>query len=131
MSIVRPPRTGLGAFLKAVWFSETQPAAPREHVLPTGDIHLTFRIKGPAVRLYRDPTDENGCSMGFASTGGPRTSFYVKETAMTSASVGAVLQPGAARTLFGVPASDLAGRHVTLADLWGAGAAAALQRFNP
>jgi AraC-like DNA-binding protein len=44
-------------------------------------------------------------------------------------SVGVQLLPGAAQALFGVSAAELAGRHTSLPDLWGARADSVLQQL--
>ncbi len=93
--------------------------AMREHVLPTGGMHLVFRLSEEPLRLFRDETDSVGQTMSHAMVGGARSTYYERDISQASASVGVLLQPGASELLFGVPAEELAGRHTLLEDLWG------------
>ncbi len=137
MLVVRPPLPALRPFVSQVWAGGPgvcdvhDPARPgaREHVLPTGQMHLVFRLSGGPLRLYDGPADLEGRAIGCALVGGARSSHYVRDVSTPGASVGAQLCPGAAELLFGVTAEELAGRHTPLADLWGRGADEALARL--
>ncbi len=123
----RPPHPLLAGFIKTVWFSAPAPGAAarapaREHVMPTGLMHLVFRLDGPAVRIFKGAADSTGLQLGHAVVGGARAGFYAKEVAEPGPAVGMQLLPGAAQALLGLPADELAGRHVRLEDLWGSSA---------
>ncbi|WP_164483698.1 MULTISPECIES: AraC family transcriptional regulator [unclassified Polaromonas] len=117
------PHPQLAGLIKTVWFSAPAPGLvrmpAREHVLPTGLMHLVFRLDGPAVRVFKDAADEAGRSIGHALVGGARAGFYAKDMSATADAVGVQLLPGAAQALLGLPADELAGRHVSLDDVWG------------
>jgi AraC-like DNA-binding protein len=120
----RIPRPGLRPFVEALWaIDETGRAAPdgahREHVLPTGQIHLVFLLADRPLRLLDTSGSSSGHTFENAVVGGARSSFYVREVAGPLCSVGVQLRPGAAGALFGVPADELAERHTALEDLWG------------
>lgn len=120
----RAPHPLLANFVKTAWASlpaaaQVQPAPAREHVLPTGLMHLVFRLSGPGVRIFDHAADGKGRPLGQALVGGPRAGFYAKEVGAPSHSVGVQLLPGAAQALLGLPADELAGHHVSLEDLWG------------
>ncbi len=102
----------------------------REHVLPTGKMHIVFRLAGPPLKIYRDAADALGTSIGGPVLGGARAGFYMKEVAAPVLSVGVQLMPGAAQALFGVSAAELAGRHTPLSELWGAHADSVLQQLS-
>lgn len=119
----------LRPWIAQLWVSQTAAAAPggREHVLPTGRMHLVVRLSGPPLRLV-DPAEPDGrTTLHGPVIGGARDRLCAKEHAGAVQSVGAVLRPGAAQALFGVSAQELAGRHTLLADLAGADTADALQ----
>ncbi|UUZ53804.1 AraC family transcriptional regulator [Massilia sp. H-1] len=61
--------------------------------------------------------------------GGPRASFYAKESGQAVTSIGVQLLPGAALGLFGVSAAELAERHTPLSELWGACGRSALDQI--
>ena len=137
MQLMRAPvrSARLRPFVQALWASEPGPGATarpgaREHVLPTGAMHLVFRLSGPPLRLFSDAHDLDGQGVGHALVGGPRERFYVRDVSQPCASVGALLRPGVALPLFDAPEDALAGRHTPLADLWGASAPLALARLQ-
>jgi len=125
MQLTRPPPPHLQPFVKLLWAS-TPDGAPaerpgaREHVLPTGGMHLVFRLSGPPLKLFGGTDDTQGQTHGYAIVGGTRAAFYVRDVSVATRSVGAQLQPGAARALLGAPEDALAGRHTPLEALWGA-----------
>ncbi|SFV03367.1 AraC-type DNA-binding protein [Polaromonas sp. YR568] len=123
----RPPHPQLAGLIKTAWFSAPAPGGgprvqAREHVMPTGLMHLVFRLDGPAVRIFKDAADTTGAQLGHALVGGARAGFYAKDMAGTGPAIGMQLLPGAAQALLGLPADELAGRHVRLEDIWGSSA---------
>ncbi len=126
------PRPALRPLIGQLWASTStgQAAGSREHVLPTGQMHIVFRLAGPPLRMYADAADTLGSVITTPVVGGARTSFYCKEVAGPVMSVGVQLLPGAAQALFGVSAAELAGGHVPLPDLWGASADSVLQQLS-
>lgn len=130
----RPPLPALRPFVRLLWAGlvrEDAGAAPwREHVAPTGCMHLVLRPGAPPLRLFAGADDLRGATFGHAVVGGARTGFYVKEAGTPGWSVGAQLEPGSAMALFGVPAGELAERHTLLADLWGREAQSCLDRLQ-
>ena len=134
MMVSRPPLPALRPFVRLVWAGVAQAGAAggpwREHVLPTGCMHLALRWAGPPLRLFGDATDTRGATLGHAVVGGARNGFYVKEAGAPGWSVGAQLEPGAAAALFRDSAEALAGRHTPLADLCGHDADILLERMQ-
>jgi AraC-like DNA-binding protein len=124
MVLQRQPAARLHPFIARLWATEgdaqAQASGPlwREHVLPTGLMHVVFRLD--ASRLYFvDPLHSQRSAAPASLVGGARSSFYEREFDTTSCSVGAVLWPGTAALLFGAGADELAHRHTALEDLWG------------
>lgn len=126
------PHVSLRPFIGQLWVSSSapQPAGAREHVLPTGQMHLVFRLSGPPLRIFRDAADQTGSTITGPVVGGARSGFYVKEVGAPVLSVGVQLLPGAAQALFGVSAAELAGRHTPASELWGAHADSILQQLS-
>lgn len=130
----RAPHPLLARFVKTAWASlpvaaGANAAPAREHVLPTGLMHLVVRLSGPAVRIFDSAADGKGRQLGHTLVGGPRAGFYAKDVSAPSPSVGVQLLPGAAQALLGLPADELAGQHVSLEDLWGSGAGLAREQL--
>ena len=80
----RAPHPSLARFVKSVWLSAPrasraiQPVA-REHMMPTGEMHLVFRLSGPAICIFDGTADSAGRQMGHAVVGGARAGYYAKE----------------------------------------------------
>ena len=106
------------------------PEGERERVLPTGAMHLVFRLSSDPLYLFDDAATASGYDAGHAIVGGARASCYVRGVSTRSQSVGAMLQAGAALALFGVSAAELAGRHTRLDGLWGPAAEAIRERLS-
>jgi AraC-like DNA-binding protein len=131
VSLCRPPVAALRGLVTTLWSQDAalpgEGSAPlREHVLPTGATHIALRIGGPPLLLFDDTTDVRGHRIGHAVVGGARTRYHVRDVTQPVASVGAMLRPGAARVLLGVPESALAGHHTPLELLLSAGEVDAL-----
>ena len=124
------PSPALRSYVGQLWLAHTAatPAVVREHVLPTGQMHLVFRLAGPPLRLFEGAADSVGRIVREPVVGGPRSSFYAKESGAEVLRVGVQLLPGAALDLFGVSEAELAGRHTPLSELWGAQGRSALDR---
>lgn len=134
MMLARHPGPRLSPFVKVLWATDQTASsrsapADRERVLPTGGMHLVFRISDHPLRLFDDINDPSGHLVGHTVVGGARATFYVREISEPVRSVGVQLHPGAAELLFGMPAHELAGRHTPLEDLWGRFAAEARERL--
>ncbi|CAN7369063.1 AraC family transcriptional regulator [Variovorax paradoxus] len=134
--LTRLPAPCLRPYVRLMWASAPAGAAAgqpgaREHVLPTGGMHLVFRLSGPPLKLFGGPGDVRGQTCGHAIVGGARAAPYMRDVSVATRSVGAQLQPGAARALLGAPEDALAGQHTPLDALWGAQQAnAALERIH-
>src|SRR5215831_14297780 len=130
MAMKRLPIPELRPFVAVVWSEEElvceaydQPK--REHALPTGAMHLVFRLTEAPLRIVTQDADHvDAQTIAESMVGGVRSRFYVRELSAPSCSVGAVLRPGAAELLFGANAEELAERHTPLGALWGASAQA-------
>jgi AraC-like DNA-binding protein len=114
MQVKRKPAPALRPFIRTLWVLDTTGAevGGRERVLPTGSMHLALRLSGPPFTL------SSSQAVGLEMVGGARSASYVR-TLAPGRSIGVQFEPGAAALLFGMPASELAERHVSLRDLWG------------
>src|SRR5688500_4167844 len=77
MLLTRAPGPLLQPFVRTLWALDPAPGTPvagcsaaREHVLPTGDMHLVLRLSGPPLRLFADAADSAGYTVGHAIVGG-------------------------------------------------------------
>lgn len=125
--IRRPPIGALAPCFSLVWAcggpgGSQLPAPVCEHMLPTGCMHLVFRLTGGRLRTLDPRGGAQAQEVGTAVVAGVRAGFYVRERSMPVCSVGAVLRPGVARLLFGASAADLSGTHTPLDGFWGSAA---------
>jgi AraC-like DNA-binding protein len=123
MRITRTPGPVLQSVVERFWAIDPDPgvlptAVGHERVLPTGQMHLAFRLSGGPLQLFVSDTDRTGHSVAEAVVGGARTASYLRDVSRPAQTVGAQLRPGAAEVLFGAPALELAERHTPLDDLW-------------
>lgn len=139
MSLKRVPSLQLRPFVKLLWAMDGTSGETtgldairlaREHVIPTGAMHLVIRLSDQPLRLFENVEDATGHLLGREVVGGARSGFYIRDVSVPSSSVGVQLQPGAAELLFGVPAGELSGRHTSLGDLWGRAATEARERLE-
>lgn len=116
----RKPTPALKPFVSRLWASDGvprhAPGVSHERVLPTGATHLVLRLDTAPLRVIDGDYET---VLGSAAVGGVRSRAYLKDVACPVPSVGAVLEPGAAFAVFGVPAKELAGSHTPLDSLWG------------
>jgi AraC-like DNA-binding protein len=123
-SVKRLPAPRLRPFIKLLWASDEKerPKAietNRERLLPTGSMHLVFRLTDSPIRIFDSIEDYVGHKFRFGVVAGLRSGFYVKDIPGPVRTVGALLQPGVAKLLFGVRAEELTNRHTSIEELWG------------
>lgn len=128
VGVKRSPRPVLRPFVETVWALDEMcqldaSSRRREHVIPTGGMHVVFRLCDDPLRLFEDEHDREGRTLSTMVIGGARSRFYVRDVSRPLCSVGAVLRPGAAEVLFGVHANELSEKHTPVEDLWGQRAA--------
>ncbi len=130
-AITALPSPSLRPFASKLWWSASPGgcSGARESVLPTGHMHLVFRLDGPPLRTYLDHSDSLGSATAEPVIGGARTRFYIKDASAAVVSVGAVLMPGAAQALFGCGADAFSEAHTGLSGVWGADSARMLERI--
>ncbi|MEK6323210.1 MAG: helix-turn-helix domain-containing protein [Acidobacteriota bacterium] len=134
MLLIRVPAPALRPFVKTLWALDQTDSpllvgADREHVLPTGAMHLVFRLSNHPLCLFESAYANVGQNIGHDIVGGARSTYYVRDVSESVRSVGVQFQPGGADLLLGVPADELAGRHTPLGDLWGRFASEARERL--
>jgi len=113
------PRPPLDLFVELLWWSRrAEPSMAREHMLPSGKAQLVIPLHGEPLTWAADRGDESHpWTAGIVH--GPQSSYYLTGPKPRGAVMGASVRPGAAGALFGVPAGELADRHISIFDLWG------------
>ncbi|RZJ24351.1 MAG: AraC family transcriptional regulator [Haliea sp.] len=137
----RAPHPCLNGLVRQVWLSTpcaspaaaAAPGASHELMMPTGDMHLVLRLSGAPLELLDSRSGESNTTrqnLGHAVVGGARAASYLKAWSPPGETIGVQLRAGAAYSLFGLPADELAGRHVRLDALWGADAHALREQLQ-
>ena len=112
------PPAALRPFVQCLWTRNVAPggeAAPGHRVLPDGCVDLIITLAGdwaPAHAASREERIDRALFVG------AMTSPLVFQSAPGVAFVGVRCRPGAARALFGVPASELTNLRVPVDELW-------------
>lgn len=119
---LRTLRPELRPFVDVLWQTdsgETQPKWSRVRALPTGAMHIAFRLfDNPPIKIFADVNDDQGFDGGLAVVNGFRSEYYIRSTTGKCQSVGVMLKPEAFPVLFRCHADELAHRHTQLGDLW-------------
>ena len=129
----RAPAPPLRPFVSSLWAAaatapDTPESPPRfERSLPSGAFHLVVRLGDRPLDVY-DATGHT--RLRGAVVGGIRGAAYLKDVSARPASVGALLEPAAARALLGVPAHTLANAHTPLDAIWGRDAERLVERLR-
>lgn len=122
MMVCRPPIAVLRPFVALIWATDgadrSPLAAKRELVLPSGAMHIVFRLGNTPLRLFAGPDDCTGYLAGTSIVGGVRAVPYCKDISLSVPTVGMMLCPGAMELLARTPARVLAGAHTKLEDVW-------------
>lgn len=122
MAILRyRPAAPLGLYVDALWWSRRDlPQDAGEHMLPSGSPQLIVALHGKSYTWRRSVSDPTPNSWTRGVLHGPQHRYFVADPKPSGAVVGVSFRPGAADTLVGVPATELADRHVPIDDIWGA-----------
>lgn len=120
-SCARAPARPLAALVTRLWSSAGRRThgSVIERVVPTGHVHVVFRLGDEPLRLYPHGPDRSPERLEGPVVGGARVRAHLRSVERPVPSVGALLRPGAVRALLGASASELTGRHILLEDLWG------------
>jgi AraC-like DNA-binding protein len=120
-SLKHYPAPPLDSFVACFWWSERHaPLAAAEHMLPTGAAYLVFPLHDLSMTCLAGPAGSEVLRWKRGLLHGPQSSFYSSGPKPVGAVAGVALRPGAAGAILGLPASEIAGRHVPVESLWGA-----------
>ncbi len=79
MTARAPLAAALGPYVGSLWVGHSV-RARREHVIPSGEMHLAVRIDGPPLQLYAGRGDRAGQAIDTAVVCGARSRYYAKRT---------------------------------------------------
>ena len=113
------PAAPLNRYVECMWWSERGAAQPDdEHILPSGRVHLVIALHEAA---YSGRLAHGSAPYRWREgvVHGPQWRYYLSHRKPPGTVVGVSFRPGCAGALLGVPAGELADRHVPLLDALG------------
>ncbi len=121
MSLIRyRPGPPLDAFVACFWWSRRDRPDPHtEHMLPSGNAQLIFALHDASFACSPSSTSDDPLVWTRGIVHGPQWGYYRAGPKPGGAVVGVAFRPGMAGPVLGMPAAELAGRHVPLDALWG------------
>jgi AraC-like DNA-binding protein len=119
-SLKHHPAPPLDTLVACLWWSERNaPLDTAEHMLPTGAAYLVFPLHDQPMACLAGACGKEAFTWKRGLVHGPQSSFYLSGPKPAGPVAGVALRPGAVRAILGVPASEIAGRHVLVESLWG------------
>src|SRR5262245_46113056 len=113
------PGSPLNEFVERFWLCSDAPPHQRERILPSGTIELVINLREDEIRIY-DPSHPDRCARySGAVVSGTYSRFFVIDPIQHASIMGVHFRPGGAVPVLGLPASELADRHIDLRTLWG------------
>ena len=124
------PLPPLSHFVDMLWLYEGYEVPhEKERLLPDGSVELVVNLAEDSIRVYdqRDPRRSRtipGCIVS-----GPRSEFFVIDTAGEASTVGVHFKPGGAFPFFDLPVVELHNQSIALETLWGRASARMRERL--
>jgi AraC-like DNA-binding protein len=114
------PAPPLRDFVADLWlYDGYAPRHLRERILPSGTLELVVNLREDELRIYA-AEDAVRCSrFSGALVSGAYGRFFGSDTAEEASIMGVHFKPGGAFPFLGLPAGELADRHLDLESLWG------------
>jgi len=102
------PLPPLSDFVDVLWLYEGYDVPhEKERLLPDGSVELVINLAEDRIRVY-DPHDpEKSYTIPGCVVSGPRSEFFVIETAGEASTIGVHFKPGGAFPFFAVPQAEL------------------------
>ena len=126
----KKPAPPLSTFIDLLWIYEGYDTAhPRERLLPDGTVELVINLREDRIRVYDSPDLEHFHSVPGCVVSGPRSEFFVIDTAGAMSTAGVHFKPGGAFPFFREPPSELSNQTVALECLWGRASARLRERL--
>src|SRR5215813_14280975 len=116
----RKPSPPLSDFVDRLWLYEGYEVShEKERLMPDGSVELVINLAEDRIRNYDSRDPEKFETIPGCVVSGPRSEFFVIDTAGEAAVVGVHFKPGGAFPFFQVPPAELADQSIALEALWG------------
>ncbi len=124
------PAPPLSDFVDLFWLHEGYDTAhEKERLLPDGTVELVINLREDRIPVYNPHRPEQFHNVSGCVVSGPRTEFFVIDTASSASTIGIHFKPGGAFPFFRVPPAELSNQSVDLAELWGSASARLRERL--
>lgn len=115
------PQPPLSDFVDVLWLYEGYEVShEKERLMPDGSVELVINLAEDCIRNYDSRNPEKSASIPGCVVSGPRSEFFVIDTAGEAAVAGVHFKPGGAFPFFRVPPAEMADQSLALDTLWGA-----------
>jgi AraC-like DNA-binding protein len=114
------PAGPLSEFVACLWYSRGTPRSHEfERILPDGSVEIVINLQEDHFRVYEQHSNTLVQTVRGALVSGPRSDYFVIDTAQQLLTIGVHFKPGGAFPFLGLPAADIQNQQVALHDLWG------------
>jgi AraC-like DNA-binding protein len=122
--ISHKPLPPLSDFVDVLWLYEGYDVPhEKERLLPDGSVELVINLAEDRIRVYDSHDPEKSYTIPGCVVSGPRSEFFVIDTAGEASTVGVHFKPGGAFPFFAVSPAELHNQSVALECLWGSASA--------
>ena len=126
----KKPAPPLSDFVDLLWLYEGYDAShENERLLPDGTVELVINLREDRIRVYDSPDLEQFHSVPGCVVSGPRSEFFVIDTANAASALGVHFKPGGAFPFFREPPAEFNNQTVALECLWGAASSRMRERL--
>ena len=120
----------LSEFVDLLWLYEGYESSHgNERLLPDGTVELVINLREDCIRVYDSDDLKQFHTVPGCVVSGPRSEFFVIDTAGAASTVGVHFKPGGAFPFFREPPGELNNQTVALECLWGAASARLRERL--
>jgi AraC-like DNA-binding protein len=128
-SLIHVPQPPLSTYVACMWYRRGSiPDRRRELSMPTGSVDLVINLGADRIRVFDASHDRTGIVCRGAIVHGAQSRSFVLDDLQHVHFVGVHFRPGGG-SLLGVPADEIADRHLSLDDLWPDGATQLRERL--
>ena len=113
------PGPPLSEFVDFFWLAADGQADRKERILPSGTIELVLNLRDDEMRIHDPAQPARYRRFSGAVISGTYSRVFICDAMQHESILGVHFKPGGAFPFLGAPASELAGTHADLADLWG------------
>jgi AraC-like DNA-binding protein len=118
--LARKPAAPLSDFVDLLWLYEGYDVPhEKERLLPDGTVELVINLAEDRIRVYDPHDSEKTTTIPGCVVSGPRSEFFIIDTAGEASTVGVHFKPGGACPFFRVPPAEMINQSVALDCLWG------------